>query len=200
MTTERKALSPGVKIALDLGPLVVFFVLLLRVDIMAATLSYVVLAPIVVAIYWFVERKIPPMLLVSTVLILVMGGLTLWLKDETFIKMKPTLIYCLFAAVLAGGLLAKRLIIKQVMGSGLQLTNRGWLQITYSTIGMFLALAVANEIVWRNFSSGVWAGFKIAVVPITLVAFGLMFYSVRNHMLDTGESAAEEDGSDQTGA
>lgn len=184
MTSERKSLSPGIKIALDLGPLVIFFVLLLRVDIMAATLSYVVLAPIVVAVYWFTERKIPPMLLVSTVLILVMGGLTLWLQDETFIKMKPTFIYCLFAAVLAGGLLAKRLIIKQLMGSGLMLTDRGWLQITYSTIAMFLALAVANEIVWRNFSSGFWAGFKIAVVPITLVCFGLMFYSVRNHMLD----------------
>ncbi len=198
MTTERKPLSPGIKIALDLGPLVVFFVLLLRVDIMAATLSYVVLAPIVVAIYWFVERKIPPMLLVSTVLILVMGGLTLWLKDETFIKMKPTLIYCLFAAVLAGGLLAKRLIIKQLMGGGLQLTDRGWLQITYSTIAMFLALAVANEIVWRNFSSGIWAGFKIAVVPITLVCFALMFYSVRNHMLEALEGSQAKNDSDSS--
>lgn len=183
MSALPKKLSPGLKLALDLGPLVIFFVLLLRVDIMAATLSYVVLAPIVLGIYWVVERKIPPMLLVSTVLILMMGGLTLWLKDETFIKMKPTLIYCLFAAVLAGSLLVKRLIIKQIMGTDLAMSDEGWRKLTYATIGLFVSLAVANELVWRNFSDAFWAGFKIAVVPITLVAFGLMFFSLRNHMI-----------------
>ncbi len=189
MTTLPKKLSPGLKLALDLGPLLVFFVLLLRVDIMAATLSYVILAPIVLAIYWVVERKVPPMLLVSTALILVMGGLTLWLKDDTFIKMKPTLIYCLFAAVLTGSLLVKRLLIKQLMGSGLAMSDAGWYKLTYATIGLFLCLALANELVWRNFSDATWAGFKIAVVPITLVAFGLMFYALRNHMvLDEGKT------------
>lgn len=198
MTSLPKKLSPGLKLALDLGPLLVFFVLLLRVDIMAATLSYVVLAPIVLAIYWLVERKIPPMLLVSTALILVMGGLTLWLKDDTFIKMKPTLIYCLFAAVLTGSLLVKRLLIKQLMGSGLAMSDVGWYKLTYATIGLFLSLALANELVWRNFSDATWAGFKIAVVPITLVAFGLMFYALRNHMVLDAVKGEAEGGNDSS--
>ena len=130
------------------------------------------------------------MLLVSTALILVMGGLTIYLPDDTFIKMKPTIVYGLFSAVLLAGLMMNKLFIKMIMESSLQMEDQGWRIMTFGTIGLFIALGVANEIVWRNFSDGFWAGFKIAVIPITLVAFAVITLSCSKYMIT--EDAPEQ--------
>ena len=183
MTEENSKLSPLVKLGLDLGPLVIFFVLLMRYDIFAATISYVVLAPIVVGTYWFYERKVPPMVLVSSVIILLFGGLTIYLHDDTFIKMKPTIVYAIFSTVLIGGLVIDKLFIKMLMESSMKMEDQGWRIMTYGVVGLFICLAIANEVVWRNFSDGFWAGFKIAVIPITLVAFAAITLSCSKYMI-----------------
>ena len=112
--------------------------------------------------------SVPP--LVTAVLVVVLGGLTLWLQDETFVKLKPTLINLLFAGVLGYGVVTRRPLLKLLMGEALKLTDAGWQKLTMRWIGFFLAMAALNEIVWRNFETATWVIFKVwGILPLTLI-------------------------------
>jgi intracellular septation protein len=115
-------------------------------------------------------HKLPIMPLVSGAVVLVFGTLTLYLRDDTFIKLKPTLVYLIFAAVLGAGLLLKKPLLELLLGSAFNLSDEGWRKLTVRWVLFFVAMAVVNEVVWRNFSTDVWVSFKaFGFLPITFL-------------------------------
>lgn len=169
MTAKKPITNQWLKLGLELGPLVVFFVVNGRLGILTATAVFMAATGIALAISYAISRTLPVMPMVSGAFVLVFGGLTLYLADETFIKLKPTIVNSLFAAILAGGLYFGKLFIKIVLESAVQLTDRGWLILTRCWIGFFIFLALVNEVVWRNFSTDAWVSFKVfGIMPITL--------------------------------
>lgn len=162
-----RRLSQMQRLALDLGPLVIFFGVFEFRGIFAATATF--MAAIIVALamgYWF-ERRISPMGLFTAILVMIFGGLTLWLKNDIFIKMKPTVLYFFFGAMLLGGLLFNRLFIKYAFAQAFDLTEEGWRKLTLRWGIFAFALAVLNEIIWRNFSTGLWVNFKVwGIMPL----------------------------------
>jgi intracellular septation protein len=170
----RTPLNPFVKLALDLGPLIVFFFANSRWGIFAATGVFMVAALAALAVAYALTRHVAVMPLVTAVVVLVFGTATLVLHDETFIKLKPTIIYVLFAAVLAGGLFFNKPLLGMLFDSVFNLTDEGWRKLTVRWTVFFLALAVLNEIVWRTQSTDFWVSFKVfGVVPLTML-FGAL--------------------------
>jgi len=166
----RRDMNPWAKMALEMGPLIVFFVVNGRLGIFWATGSFMAAMALSLAVMFAATRKIPPMPLITAIFVALFGGLTLWLQDETFIKIKPTLVYCLFAAILGLGLMFGRTFLKPLLGAMLALTNEGWRLLTWRWAGFFLVLALLNEIVWRNVSTDVWVSFKVfGFLPLTFV-------------------------------
>ncbi|ODT71115.1 MAG: septation protein A [Pelagibacterium sp. SCN 63-23] len=159
-----------IKLALELGPLVVFFIMNGRADIFAATAWFMVAMVVSLALSWLILRKIAVMPLVTGVVVLVFGGLTLWLQDDTFIKMKPTITNMLFASVLLGGLVFGQSLLKYVFGDVYKLRPEGWWKLTLNWGLFFVVLAVLNEVVWRNFTTDFWVAFKVwGIMPLTVV-------------------------------
>jgi intracellular septation protein len=189
--TEKPQLNPLLKFALDFGPLLLFFfanarpalfapmlapflpaslITGERAGIFAATAVFMVAILLALAISYALTRRLPMMALVSAVIVVVFGGLTLFLQNETFIKLKPTIIYVLFAALLFGGLIFRKPLLAMVFDQVFNLTEEGWRKLTIRWAFFFLALALLNEIVWRSFSTDFWVNFKVfAVIPITFV-------------------------------
>ena len=171
--TETDDAPPWRRMAFEVGPLAVFFVANQTSGIMLATGLFMVAAVIAVTLSWRVERRVPPMPVISTGFILLFGGLTLLLDDELFIKIKPTVVNLLFAAALVVGLVFRLDILKLLMGGVLQMTDQGWRILSMRWAAFFVFLAIVNEIVWRSFSTEFWAGFKLfGIFPMTLM-FGL---------------------------
>ena len=188
---SKPQLSPGLKLLLDLGPLLVFFFANSRPQVFAPLLSrfmpeamltgehagiFVATAVFIpailaaLAVSYALTRHIAVMPVVTAVIVVVFGGLTLALQNETFIKLKPTLVYLLFAATLLGGLAFKKALLGMVFDSVFNLTDEGWRKLTLRWGVFFLALAVLNEIVWRNFSTDFWVSFKVfGALPITFI-------------------------------
>ncbi|HUO94475.1 MAG TPA: septation protein A [Rhizomicrobium sp.] len=159
--------SPLVKLALDLGPLIVFFASFQFFGIYGATAAFMVAILVALAIGYARERRLSPMPLFTAVLVVVFGGLTLYLKNDTFIKMKPTVLYAFVGMLLLGGLLFNRLFIKYVFAQAFDLSEEGWRKLTWRWGIFAFALAVLNEIVWRNFSTAIWVDFKVwAIMPL----------------------------------
>jgi intracellular septation protein len=159
-----------VKLVLELGPLVVFFIVNGRADIFMATAWFMGAMVVSLLASWLILRKVAVMPLVTGAVVLVFGGLTLWLQDDTFIKMKPTITNSLFAGVLLGGLLFRQSLLKYVFGDVYKLLPRGWFVLTLRWGLFFLVLAVANEVLWRNFSTDVWVAFKVwGIMPLTIL-------------------------------
>ena len=174
--SEKGRLHPGLKFALDIGPLIVFFVANGRWGIFAATGVFMVAILIALAVSYALTRRLPVMALVSAVVVVVFGGLTLVLQDETFIKLKPTIIYLLFAGTLLGGLILRKPLLAVVFDQMFNLTEEGWRKLTLRWGLFFLALAVLNEIVWRNFSTDTWVTFKVfGVLPLTFIFAALQY-------------------------
>ncbi len=158
------------KFLFEIGPLVVFFIANGRWGIMPATAAFMVATAIAVPAAWFLQRRVPVMPLVSGVFVLGFGGLTLALDDETFIKLKPTIVNLLFAAILAGGLIFRLGLLKKLFDSVLHLTERGWRLLTIRWMSFFVVLAMLNEIVWRTQTTEFWIQFKLfGIMPLTVV-------------------------------
>ena len=159
-----------IKLVLELGPLVIFFIMNGRVGIIHATGWFMGAMVISLLASWLIFKRVAVMPLVTGIVVLIFGGLTLWLQDDTFIKMKPTIVNTLFGAVLLGGLPFGHSLLKYVFGEVYRLTEKGWFVMSLRWGLFFLVLAVINEVVWRNFSSDTWVAFKVwGIMPITLV-------------------------------
>jgi intracellular septation protein len=162
------------KTLLELAPLLVFFTVnMLTKNIILGTGVFVVATLIALIASRVLFGKIPLMPLVSGALVLIFGGLTVWLEDALFIKLKPTIVNLMFASILFGGLFYGKSLLRYVLGEVFKLTDEGWRILTFRWAIFFVVLAVVNEIVWRNFSESFWIGFKfMGIMPITAV-FGL---------------------------
>ena len=173
------------RFALDLGPLLLFFGTFQLLGIFAATGAFMAAVVAALVAGFAFERRILPMPLVTCLLVILFGGLTLYLKNDTFIKMKPTVLYASFGLVLIGGLAFNRLFIKYVLAEAFDLSERGWRALTWRWAIFFLFLAALNEVVWRHYSTGAWVWFKVAgVLPLTLLfAFAQVPFVIR-HQLD----------------
>jgi intracellular septation protein len=174
MTPKPQQLNPFLKLALDLGPLLLFFFANSRFDIFVATATFMVAVLVALVVSYVLTRHFPIMTIVTAIIVLVFGGLTLFLHNDTFIKVKPTIIYLLFGGVLLGGLYFNKPLLGVVLDSMFQLTEEGWRKLTLRWALFFFALAVLNEIVWRTTSTNVWVDFKVfGVMPLTFL-FGAL--------------------------
>jgi intracellular septation protein len=173
---EKKQLNPLLKLALDIGPLVLFFAANAKLGIYFATGAFMIAVLAALAVSYAMTRHVAIMPLVTAVIVMVFGGLTLVLHDELFIKLKPTIIYVLFGGTLLAGLAFDKPFLGMIFDQMFHLTPEGWRKLTWRWILFFFVLAILNEIVWRNFSTDVWVSFKLfGVVPLTFL-FGAAQY------------------------
>jgi intracellular septation protein len=169
-----KKLNPILKLVLDIGPLVLFFAANAKFGIFAATGAFMFAVLIALAVAYTITRRIEVMPIVTAIIVVIFGGLTLLLHDELFIKLKPTIIYLLFGGTLLGGLAFGKPLLGVVFDQMFHLTDEGWRRLTWRWALFFVALAILNEIVWRNASTDFWVSFKLfGVVPLTFL-FGAL--------------------------
>ena len=179
-----KKINPWLKLGLELGPVLVFFVGFSRFKDKTLTIGgqdyhgfilmtalFIPLMILTTAILWKLTGKLSKMQVVTLVLVIVFGGLSVWLNDERFFKMKPTMIYALFAAILGWGLMRGQSYMQLVMDEALPMRHEGWLILTKRVALFFAGLAVANEVVWRTMSTETWVTFKTFVLTGALFAF-----------------------------
>ena len=188
-------MHPLLKLALELGPLGVFFLANGRFGLFAATAAFMAATAVALTVSYLMLRKLPVMPLVTGVFVMVFGGLTLWLADELFIKIKPTLVNLTFAAILTFGLMTGRMFLKLVLESVVQLAERGWIILTRAWIGYFLFLAAANEVVWRTMPTDSWVTFKVfGVMPMTMAFSVLSLMPVMQRYAVQPEKSADDEG------
>jgi intracellular septation protein len=190
---SRPPLNPWLRLALDLGPLLLIFVANGRWGIFAATGIFMgaVLAAMIVS--YVLTRHVPLMAIVSAVVVAVFGGLTLALQNETFIKLKPTIIYVIFGGLLLGGLAFGRSLLALVFDQMFDLDEAGWRKLTLRWGLFFLVLAILNELVWRTQSTDFWVAFKtFGVLPLTFL-FGALQYPLLQRHATPGSALSEKD-------
>lgn len=197
---KKKEINPLLKLALELGPLMVFFFANARGawlvesypvlgnfggPIFLATGLFMIATAVALAVSWLLTRTLPIMPLVSGVVVFVFGALTLYLQDDIFIKMKPTIVNSLFGLTLLGGLWFGKSLLGYVFDSAFSLDAEGWRKLTFRWGLFFLFLALVNEIVWRSFSTDAWVAFKVwGIMPITLVFTFSQMPLIMRHSLD----------------
>ncbi|HWJ99822.1 MAG TPA: septation protein A [Xanthobacteraceae bacterium] len=168
--TDKKQLNPLLKLLLDFGPLLLFFFANSYRGIFFATAAFMVAIVIALAVQYMLLRRLPVLPIVTAGIVLVFGALTLWLHNDTFIKMKPTIIYIMFGVILFAGLATGRPLLETVLEGAFQLTEQGWKILTWRWAVFFLALAVLNEIIWRSVSTDTWVAFKtFGFLPLTIL-------------------------------
>jgi intracellular septation protein len=172
----KKPLNPALKLVLDIGPLILFFATNARFGIYAATAAFMAAVLIALAVSYALTKHLAIMPIVTAVIVLVFGGLTLILHDDLFIKLKPTIIYVLFGGTLVIGLALGKPLLGLLFESVFHLTEEGWRKLTWRWALFFFALAVLNEIVWRTQTTDFWVSFKLfGAVPLTFL-FGALQY------------------------
>jgi intracellular septation protein len=193
---DKKMPHPLFKLATELGPLLIFFVANAKANLFVATGAFMVAVIVAMAASYVVTRHVPMMAIVTAVVVIVFGTLTLVLHDETFIKMKPTIVYALFASILGGGLLFGRSFIAIMFDQMFNLTHEGWRMLTLRWALWFAAMAVLNEAIWRTQTTEFWVAFKVfGMVPLTMIfALTQMPLVKRYHLepVSLAESAADE--------
>jgi intracellular septation protein len=163
-------MKPSVKILVEMGPLIAFFIGNWLGGIFVGTGIFMVATVVALAVSWALTRKLATVPLISAVFVAIFGGLTLWLHSDLFIKVKVTLINALFGAILLGGLAFGRSYLKLVMGEAMKLPEAAWRTLTLRWGVFFFGLAALNELVWRNVSTDAWVNFKVfGLLPVTLV-------------------------------
>ncbi len=166
----KPKISPALKFALEFGPLVVFFLVNLKFGLFAATAALMPLVVIALAVSYALTRTWPVMPVVSGTMVLIFGALTLYLHDETFVKMKPTIVNLLFGAALLGGLAFGKSLLSVMLDSAFTLEEEGWRRLTLRWGIFFFVLAGLNEVVWRFFSTDTWTYFKVfGIMPLTML-------------------------------
>jgi intracellular septation protein len=158
------------KPAVDYGPIAVFFGVYLKWGLMTATGALIAATVVALAISLILARRVPLMPLITAIVVGIFGGLTLWLHDDTFIKMKPTIVQAVLAAILLGGLALGKPLLKPVMGAAWNMDEAGWRKLTLRFALFFLAMALLNEIVWRTQSTDFWVNFKVfGLLGLTMI-------------------------------
>ena len=204
---KKEQINPVLKLVLELGPLMVFFFANTRGEWLAkkfpalaelggpifiATGLFMAATAIALLASWILMRTLPIMPLVSGIVVFVFGALTLYLQDDEFIKMKPTIVNTLFGVILLGGLAFGKSLLGYVFDSAFHLDAAGWKKLTLRWGLFFLFLAVLNEVVWRNFSTDFWVAFKVwATMPITILFTISQMPLIMRHSLD--DHASEKD-------
>ena len=201
---EKKKVNPVLKLALELGPILVFFLAyrwaavpegtpetqaqLQQILFATAVFIPVILATLVLS--WVLTRELPKMAVLTAVLVIVFGGLTLWLQDDKFIKMKPTILYTMFAGALGFGLLRGESYLQYLMEEAVPMKREGWMKFTLRFAVFFAVLAVANEIVWRSVDTDAWVNFRTFVLPAASFVFVMSQVGLFNkYAVDEDESA-----------
>lgn len=181
-----------VKPTTDYGPLIVFFIAYLRFDLMVATGALMAATAVALVLALIYERRVPMMPVITAVIVGIFGGLTLWLDDETFIKLKPTIVQGLLAVVLLGGLAFGKPLLRPVMGTAWPMDHDGWRRLTFRFGCFFAAMAVVNEIVWRTQSTDTWVTFKVfGLMGLTFI-FGMFQIPLLNrHRVDEPKKATD---------
>lgn len=182
--TEPRKINPWLKAGLEFGPLILFFVVFMRLrdktltiagteysGFIVATLVFIPVLVLSTLALWRLTGKLAPMQIATLVLVVVFGGLSVWLNDPKFFKMKPTIIYLIFAGLLAFSLIRGRNWLELVMSEALPMRPEGWRILTLRMVLLFLGLAAANEIVWRSMSETAWVNFKTFGLPAIMVVF-----------------------------
>ena len=186
MSRDTAPVAPSwLKPTVDYGPLAVFFVVYQAQGLLYATAGLMVATVLALGLSWGFARKLPLVPVVTAVIVGVFGGLTLWLKDDSFIKMKPTIIYGLFAAVLAGGAVLGKPLLKKLLGEALPLDDAGWRKLTLRFVVFFAVMALGNEVARHILTTDQWVMWK---VPGSLgLTFAFMLAQtplIRRHQLE----------------
>jgi intracellular septation protein len=190
---KEKKINPTVKLVLELGPVVLFFVAYTRIKdqqfdlfgqtydgFIVATAAFIPVLLISTGLMWWISGKLSKMQIMTAVLVLVFGGMSVWFNDERFFKMKPTIIYLIFGGLLGFGLLRGQSYLRYVMDEAMPMREQGWMILTRRLCAFFLGLAVVNELVWRTMSTDTWVNFKTFGLTIAVFAFFIMQASLFN--------------------
>ena len=174
-----------IKLFVDIGPLAVFFIFYTRGDLQSAIFPLIIATIIAVLISYILEKKIPVMPTFGAIIIIIFGGLTLYLNNEYFFYMKPTIVNLIFAGILFAGILSKKLFLKYLFGNTLQLKDKGWHILTKRWIGFFIALAILNVIVVFSVSEQMWVNFKVfGILPLTFIFTIMQFNVIKKFQLE----------------
>jgi intracellular septation protein len=185
---DKKQLNPILKLVLDIGPLVLFFAANARFGIFVATAAFMVAVLIALAVAYAMIGRIEVMPLVTAVIVLVFGSLTLVLHDELFIKLKPTIIYLLFGGTLLGGLALGKPLLGVLFDPMFHLSEEGWRKLTWRWVLFFFALAIANEVIWRTQTTDFWISFKLfGVGPLTFLFGALQMPLINKYSIERKE-------------
>lgn len=208
---KQMHMSPLTKFISEMGPLAIYFFAYFRGDWLIKNVSFFsgfkdaifpataifMVAAIISFIFTFIKiRKLPVMPLITGIVVIIFGLLALWLKNDVFIKMKPTIINSLFAAILFGGLAFKKSLLGYVFDSAFQLDSKGWYKLTLHWAWFFIFLAIVNETVWRNFSTETWMTFRfIGISGITFLFLLTQMPLIMRHSVEVPEK--QKDNSDE---